>query len=819
MARLVPVAFALVAVAAFAAGLSGIWDPDFFHHLAVGRAVLRGTSFATDPFLYPIAGRPSALPPYWLGSLALWAASLPGGPAGAVVLSALAAAATLSVALADALDGRREPWRLAVAVGAVALVLPELRIRSAPRPEAFGALFLALTLLALRRAERGRPRLLWAFPALAAVWAHVHLSVALGVGLVALHLAGEAVQAALAWRRDPASRPFRALRAPALVLAAGAAATAIPPSSASVLALAWRFLASTLGLGAARTDAGTGEVVDLMRRWVEELRAPGLEDWLTRPFGLVVAVALLSFALHRSRGWLRELASVAALAALTATAFRFAVLAGLVAAPIAARNLGGFLDGVAARRARLAAGVAAALALLGVGVVAASPLLRAHHTGVALVPGALPVRAAEYLRAAGIDARLYNDFGSGGYLEWALDRPVFQDGRGFADAADLRELLPEPVDPARMARLDARWGFEALVIGTEPPAGVDPLLLEKLTQGRDALADRRVWSLVAFDDRAALYLKRSGRWAALAERDEYRVVAPAAPLAQQRLGDPAYAAALTEELRRAARESPSCVRCRLDLVKIALQTGRTADAAVPLAELRALDLPAQRPVVAHLAALEAEQRGDLAAAEGHWREAIRAGRDPAPARRGLARLLEREGRLADAAAEVDRNLAAARTPADRDVEDVELAAALARARGDARAPGFEAELAQARRRAWARSRTEDGIALVRGGRLREALAAFRESIGVDGGDAPTRTHLGFLLIDLRDEGAAAVELGRATQLDPALAEAWFGLGAALDRRADRAGAATAFRRYLALAPRGDWADQARRRLGELEGGR
>ena len=46
MARLVPVAFALVAVAAFTAGLSGIWDPDFFHHLAVGRALLRGASFA-----------------------------------------------------------------------------------------------------------------------------------------------------------------------------------------------------------------------------------------------------------------------------------------------------------------------------------------------------------------------------------------------------------------------------------------------------------------------------------------------------------------------------------------------------------------------------------------------------------------------------------------------------------------------------------------------------------------------------------------------------------------------------------------------------
>lgn len=818
MRRPVQVAFALLAAAAFAAALSGIWDPDFFHHLAVGRAIVRGTSFATDPLVFTFAGRPSSLPPYWLGSLAIFGASVPAGPAGAVVLVAVLAAATFCVLLADALDGRRDALAAAVAVGLLALALPELRIRSAPRPEAFGVLFLAWTLHAIRRAERGAPRLLWAFPVVAAVWTQIHVSVAFGIGVVGLHAAWTAVDALRAWRRDPASRPLRAVRTPALVLAAGLAATELPPSGGGVLRLAWTFLASTLGLGGARTDAGTGQVVDLMHRWVEELRAPGLHDWLTRPFGLLVALALLSFLLHRSRAWGRELATVAAFAAFASTAFRFAGFAAFVAAPVAARNLGGFLEGLAARRAPIARALAAAVALGGAGLAAASPLVRSRHLGVALEPGAVPVRAAEYLRAIGFDGRLYNDFSSGGYLEWTLDRPVFQDGRGLPPE-DLALVLPEPVDPERMARLDARWGFEALVVGTALPEGVDPLLLEKLTEGRDLLADRGTWALVAFDDRAALYLRRTGRFAAWAARDEYRVVAPGAPLPQARLGDPSYVAALTDELRRAARESPTCFRCRADLVKIALQTGRTADAAAPLAELRAIDWPQQRALVAHLSAIEAEQRGDLRAAERHYREAMALTPDPSVPRRALAALLRRAGRAAEAADLVDRNLRAAPTPADRDLEDVELAAALARERGDPRAPALEAELAGARRRAWARARTGDGIALVRAGRSREALAAFRESIAADANDAPTRTHLGFLLVDLGDPAAAAVEFTRATQLDPRLPEAWFGLGAALDRRGDPAGAVPAYRRYLELDAHGQWAELARARLAQLAPGR
>jgi tetratricopeptide (TPR) repeat protein len=807
-----PLALA-VASAAFVACLTGIWDPDFFHHLAVGRALVRGTSFSEDPFLYPLAGQGFAAPPYWLGSVALHAAATPAGPGGAVILAGVLGAVLFALLLADALDGRAGRPRVVLALALLALAVPELRIRSAPRPDAFAGPLLAYTLLAVRRFELGRPRLLLAFPVVALVWAQLHVSVALGLGVVALGLVWAAVGVVLRRRRGEEAR-WRELRAPALVLAAASLATTLTPWDGGPVPIAWRFLVSTLGLGEARTDRGLGEVVDVLRQHVEELHAPSLADWATRPFGILVALAVLSFALHRSRGWGRELATVLAFAGFAASAFRFSALAAYVAIPIAARNLGGWLDRVGARRPRAVAAGVAALALAALALAARSPGMRELPVGVALDAEAFPVRAAAYLRAIRFDGRLYNEFGAGGYLEWALDRPVFQDGRGFASPQDLRDVLPEPVDPARMARLDARWRFDALAISTALPRDAPLSLLQRIWEGRDQLADRRLWSLVAFDDRAALYLRRDGRWAAEAARDEYRVVAPGSPLAPQRFGEPGYLEGLERELVRAAREAPACARCRLDLVSVLLQRGRVEEAAAPVAELLALDAPRHRPAALALAASVAQRRGDAAEAERLYREAIREAPEPAPLRRVLAFQLLGAGRAADAEALVAENLRAA-----READDLGMAAGLARRRGDSgRAVELERELAAAQRRARARARTEDGVVLARAGRHPEALGAFRDAIAAEPGDAPARTHLGLLLLDLGEEGAALAELTRAVELDPGLAEAWFGVAGARERRGDRPGAATAYRRYLALQAGGPWAATAQARIEALERG-
>ncbi|HET9597313.1 MAG TPA: hypothetical protein VFP65_17115, partial [Anaeromyxobacteraceae bacterium] len=162
--------------------LAPSFDWDAFHHLAYGRDVLRRGGFAPeDPFLYPLAGRPSGPQPSWLGSIAFYAAWLVAGDAGPALLTALLAAATFAVVVADA----AEAWdgSAADALAAlvpVALALAVHRARAVPRPEAFANLLLAALLLALRRSGRSRIAALSVAPALA-LWANVHQSVLAGL--------------------------------------------------------------------------------------------------------------------------------------------------------------------------------------------------------------------------------------------------------------------------------------------------------------------------------------------------------------------------------------------------------------------------------------------------------------------------------------------------------------------------------------------------------------------------------------------------------------------------------------------------------------
>ena len=79
--------------------------------------------------------------------------------------------------------------------------------------------------------------------------------------------------------------------------------------------------------------------------------------------------------------------------------------------------------------------------------------------------------------------------------------------------------LPEPLDPARLAALDARFRFDALVLAAPDRDAAAEEGLRRLAPRTDVAADRATWALVAFDDGGLLYLRRDGRYAERAARD------------------------------------------------------------------------------------------------------------------------------------------------------------------------------------------------------------------------------------------------------------------------------------------------------------
>lgn len=668
--------------AAFAAALGARVHFDSFHHLAYGRDILRRGGFAAkDPFLFPLAGLPSGPQPSWLGSTIIYGAWRLLGEAGPGLLAAAAAAVLFLLLLLDAAGEETRPEGLAAAVVPVGLALAACRGRLVPRPEVLAYVLLALTMLALGRQAAGRARLSLLLAPAVALWANVHQSVLAGMAAVGTFASVNGALLLLGPRARRLSEVpgVRALLPPIAAAAAGVALSAATPVGLapflSPLGVVSGWAASAPAPDLAAAAPPGGEAGAALRTTITELRphSPSLAD----PFDWLLLLAAFSFAAARRRN-LREIVTAALFCALAWRVQRFEAAAAVVLAPLAARHLRDGLDRLAPRArdvARWAVPAVGALVLLGAAAVAV------HRASLATSLAALvPARAAAYLREAGIPVRIFDTFHFGGYLEWVLDAEVYQDARGSLLPGEVRAALYGPSDREAFEALDARYRFDALVI--EYPT-FDPGAARALAAADpddDWAADRRLWSLVAFDDGGLLYLRRDGSLAARAARDEYRYARPAVP--------PGIGSAdpdgLRADLERSVREAPGCARCRSDLGYLLLREGRPAEAersfeaalgGQPLTRAQALFGLYQAALL----------RGDVAAAEARLRELIPLAGEPAGYRRDLALLLARSGRPAQGLAEIRENLRSAADPVD-----LRLGIELARLAGDERA---ERELA------------------------------------------------------------------------------------------------------------------------------
>jgi tetratricopeptide (TPR) repeat protein len=788
--------------AAFAACVIWVHDPDTFHHLAYGREVARAGLRGGEPFLFPLLGAPGGPLPYWLGSLAIYGWHALFGDGGLAFLPAAVAATLFAILFVDAAPrgGRHTPFSLAAAALPLALAMETFRYRATARPDTFGVLFLAATLWAVRRFEDGRPRMLLAFPLLALAWTNVHPSAVTGLAAVGLLAAVSAAGGA-------PRRPRAALQAAGLLLA-GAVASVLNPSPANPVLLALRFGASLFGLGRGAAGAAAGDPHLALRMLVSELTPPGWGFLATAP-GLLFSLTVLSFLVRRRGVRVREVLTVAVFAALASRGVRFAAVLAVVCAPIAARNLAEALAAVPERVGRLrlrgAAAAAAALAALVHPALAAVP--PEISFGTRLWPPAYPVRAADYLAQVRFDGHLYDTFEFGGYLEWRGLHP-YQDGRGAVPPGTLEASIVGPSDPRTFAPLDERYRFDALLVEypTLPPARAEEL--RALKGDDDWLVDRRAWALVAFDDGGLLYLRRDGRYAGEAARDELRLAKPANGATSVRLSQ---LPALVAEYERSVSEAPSCLRCRFLLATFALAAGNPAQAQRVLAPALP-DAERRLPEILSAAAQAAEAQGDPATARGLYRRYLSTGSGDRGARRALARL-----ELASGEARLAEGTLRPSLQEGTDVEDAALASRIALARGRPdEAARWDAWRARAGGLDVARQRFEEALAAERLGDLDRAIASYAASLSVLEASPVAHSNLGFVLQKAGRRDEALREQRRALEIDPRYAAAHYGVGMLLAERGDRAGAAEAFRRYLALEPNGYWALKATQLVSELE---
>ena len=400
-----PLVFLKVTLVAFVAIVVTMTkaDADLWGHLRFGLDMLAdGSLHATDP--YSFTSDRTWINHEWLAELLMALAYRAAGPAGLAMLKLSVIAGIALILLTIAREEHASPFARDVYV-ALAVFATYSRTQVV-RPQLFSVLIFFVILYLLRRFERDRPTAIWLVPVCFTLWANVHGGWFVGLAVLSVWIAGDAIQ-------NASKRRTLTLLA---ALALSVLATAVNPYAFDL----WRFL---------------GETVRGQR--------PDITDWaplLKLPAAILVIECILplfAVAAFRHRPMPIRMRDLAVIAVLLVGTFRVgrvdAFLQAAIAVTLAPHLIALFRHVETAARASLlrsssVVGVAAAGLAIYAGFVVLPNLTVVHVKGPWLPDRA----AARYLREERPHARVLTWFDWGEYAIWHLSPAgirVSMDGR------------------------------------------------------------------------------------------------------------------------------------------------------------------------------------------------------------------------------------------------------------------------------------------------------------------------------------------------------------------------------------------------------
>ena len=432
---ILPLTVALGGLLGSLAIIRGLFDPDYFWHVATGRLIVHtGRIPSVDPFSFTWSGRPW-IPDQWLADVLLDVMRRWLGAGLMLLLFGFAAAAAIGL-VAESL--RRGGVRMVALLTVALLAAATLATQVTARPQVLSFPLLAITISILLRARPERARILWFLPPVFLAWANLHGFFVIGLGVGFIYLA-----ATFAGRTPMASKRTMVLG----VAAACLIACAVTPSGPGGIAYALTF----------------GDPNDWGARNIAEWQSPNFHDPQFLPF-LASIVLLLVVGLRSVPGWLQLVALLGVAAGLVA--IRSIGAGELMLMPALALALDDRLSHRPAapeRGGRRQVELAAAAAFAA-GAVAIA-LLRGP---TAVSQSGLPVAGVAALREIDPDARVLARYGWGGYVIYELyplGGRVFVDGRMHKYAPDVLADYEAIVDAdPQWERLVARYRVEALLL-------------------------------------------------------------------------------------------------------------------------------------------------------------------------------------------------------------------------------------------------------------------------------------------------------------------------------------------------------------------
>ena len=465
-----------VLVAAAFPVTSAIRDPDFWWHLRSGQLILQqGGLIHTDPFTYTAAGHAWTMHE-WLTEVVFAGLYSAGGLA--LIVAVLSVVTWLGVLCIHQRARMDRPSPFVLGAGIILAVIAGYPIWG-PRAQMITFALACLTLLlAERHLRRGGRTSLLLLP-MFLVWSNLHSGFLVGLAFIALIVVAELVAALLKLEdRAPAQR----VRSLALLLAGCVLVSAINLNGPGIILYPF----GTLGSAAQQS---------LILEW----HSPDFHDWSVRLYG-VMLLTLAGLVVANRSIRLRDAALVVATIVLSLQSVRHIALFVAAATPVWINQAD-----IAVRRLRVRPRRArplppAPMRVLSWGLLTA--LLVAVYAGSRLAPAMatrtdsllyaqdFPVCAARWLASDPQPLRIFNQYGEGGYLAWALsahgDRVYI-----FGDAALMGDdLLYSYGD---VESVTPRW--DTIIRN----AGTDVVLFDTNTPLANVMAHASDWTMVYHD--------------------------------------------------------------------------------------------------------------------------------------------------------------------------------------------------------------------------------------------------------------------------------------------------------------------------------
>lgn len=439
-------------------------DPDFWWHLRTGELVFDSGIPRHDVFSWTAAGRPWVAHE-WLSEAIIYAVESLLGYIGNVALfdAAAVGALLLMYALARSLGAGTRIlvllMLLSVAIFAFAIAV---------RPQIFSWLLFAVFVFTLERDYQGTRAPFWLLPALMALWVNLHLGFVYGIVVVAIWIAS-----LLSARARSASVD---LRRPLLIGGACLLATLLNPHGPDILLYPYRYIEDRHSMS-----------------FIGEWQRPNPLNPLQLPHFLAILL-IAGSVVSRYRPSLFLCLVSAVVLGLALQASRNLAYVGILLLPVAgpaiaqkwrsASNTGDSRTSMSLGRATLTLVIFACVVMVAVTQLADSVSLSKPDTRT------YPAAGAKYVRENLGERHLYNDYGWGGYLAYALypDVPLFVDGRSDFYRSRIMD------DYATIGRLESGW--EDLM----RQYGIDAVLLRKDSRLARRLREDSGWQEVFTGD-------------------------------------------------------------------------------------------------------------------------------------------------------------------------------------------------------------------------------------------------------------------------------------------------------------------------------